>query len=261
MPIAPNLLRSQVEDFEHTPNYLSSKLLARRDRILTTGRHLLALHGLRNLRICDLAIALNITSAAIRTHFADLDALLIEILREHGRAINKALSGIHHADPDAVGKRRAAYLAATRGPHGGLTEAHFLLVRDATMLSAENYTAIHQSHDQNGIILAGKLDPDIVLTLLDAPRLEPLRIQAMLATLEGTDPAEIIPLPVLTAPEPAHQPQPQPQQPPAPPAPERDWSDDLADVPDDLLQTYPDGQTPGAWVFNPGCARAPPSAA
>ena len=255
MPIAPNLLRSQAEDFEHTPNFLSAKLLARRDRILHTGRHLLALHGIRNLRVCDLAIALNITSAAIRTHFADLDALLIEILKEHGKAINNAIGAIHRTDPDAVAKRRAAYLAVTRGPHGGLTEAHLLLVRDATMLSDANFMAIHEFHNQHGIILAGKLDADIVLTLLDAPRLDPLRIHAMLATLEGTDPAEMIPLPVLTAPEPTKQLQP-PQ-----PAPELTWSDDLADIPDDLLQTSPDGQTPGASVFNPGCARAPPNAA
>jgi hypothetical protein len=78
MTVPPNLLRSQVEDFEQTPNHPSTKLHARRDRILTSGRHLIALHGLRNLRVCDLALAMNITSAAIRYHFADLDALLIE---------------------------------------------------------------------------------------------------------------------------------------------------------------------------------------
>ena len=108
MKVPPNLLRSQVEDFEHTPNWLSTKQLERRTRILTTGRHLLALHGLRNLRICDLAIAMNITSSAIRFHFADLDALLIEILREHGKHINEAIGAIHHTAPDAVAKRRAA---------------------------------------------------------------------------------------------------------------------------------------------------------
>jgi len=254
MKVPPNLLRSQVEDFEHKPNWLSTKQLERRTRILTTGRHLLALHGLRNLRICDLAIAMNITAAAIRFHFADLDALLMEIIHEHNKAINSALGAIHQTDPDAVAKRRAAYLATTRGPHGSLTEAHFLLVRDAALLSDENYTAIHQSHDQHGIILAGKLDADIVLTLLDAPRLDPLRIHAMLATLEGTDPARLLPLPA-PAPEPPAEPA--EIEPPSEPG---TWSDDPQTGLPDPFQPY-NGQAPGAWVFNANNARSPPHAA
>jgi AcrR family transcriptional regulator len=254
MKVPPNLLRSQVEDFEHTPNWLSTKQLERRTRILTTGRHLLALHGLRNLRICDLAIAMNITSAAIRTHFADLDALLIEILKEHGKDINKALGEVHQTDPDAVAKRRAAYLAATRGPHGSLTEAHLLLTRDATMLSDENYLAIHQSHDQHGLILAGKLDPDIILTLLDAPRLDPLRIHAMLATLEGTDPTLLLPVPT---PAPELPPEPAEIEPPPEPG---TWSNEPENETHDPFQPY-NGQAPGAWVFNANNARSPPQAA
>jgi AcrR family transcriptional regulator len=259
MPIAPNLLRSQVEDFEQTPNTLSSKQRARRDRILTTGRHLLATHGLRNLRVCDLALAMNITSASIRHHFADLDALLIEILKEHGRAINEAIATVHDTGPDATAKRRAAYLAATRGPSGNFTEAHLLLLRDATMLSETNHAAIQQSHDRHGIILAGALDADIALTLLDAPRLDPLRIQAMLATLEGSDPACLAPLPVLETREVK---QPVPRQPRAPqPVPELLWSDDLANVPDELLEAYPGDPTQAAWAASASHARAPPHAA
>jgi AcrR family transcriptional regulator len=71
-----------------------------RDRILATGCHLLALHGLRNLRICDLAIAMNISSAAIRFHFADLDALLIEILHEHFKKINEAIGTIELSETE-----------------------------------------------------------------------------------------------------------------------------------------------------------------
>jgi len=251
MKVPPNLLRSQAEDFEHTPNNLSTRQLERRDRILATGCHLLALHGLRNLRVCDLAIAMNISSAAIRFHFADLDALLIEILHEHFKKINEAIGTIELSEPEPTAKRRAAYLAATRGPNGNLTEAHLLLIRDAAMLSDINYAAIQQSHEQHALILAGKLDADTVLTILDAPRLDPLRILATFATLEGTDPALLVSLPVLAAPQPA------PQQPAPPPR----WSDDLAHVPDAYLQTYPDGQTPGAWVFNKHHARSPPTAA
>jgi AcrR family transcriptional regulator len=257
MAVPPNLLRSQVEDFEHTPNHLSTKLLQRRDRVLTTGRHLLATHGLRNLRVCDLAIAMNISSAAIRYHFADLDALLMEIIHNHNKAINEALGAVHRTDPDAVAKRRAAYLAATRGPHGSLTEAHLLLIRDATMLSEANYAAIQQSHDQHAIILAGKLDADVALTLLDAPRLDPIRILTTIATLEGTDPA--LALPFLT-PAPAPRPEAIELLPPPQPRPELSWSDDLAHVPDDFLEPY-DGQTPGSWVFNPNHARSPPHVA
>ena len=179
MKVPPNLLRSQVEDFEHTPNWLSTKLLERRTRILTTGRH--------------------------------------------------------------------------------------LLVRDAPLLSETNYTAIQQSHDQHGIILAGKLDADIALTLLDAPRLDPLRIHAMLATLEGTGPALLLPLPMpAPAPEPKHaeiEP-PCPLEPEIAPefAPELEWSDDLETGLHDPFQPY-NGQAPGAWVFNPNHARSPPHAA
>lgn len=253
MKVPPNLLRSQAEDFEHTPNHLSTRQLERGDRILATGCHLLALHGLRNLRICDLAIAMNISSAAIRFHFADLDALLIEILHQHFKKINEAIGTVDQSEPEPTAKRRAAYLAATRGAHGNVTEAHLLLIRDAAMLSDINYAAIQQSHEQHALILAGKLDADTVLTILDAPRLDPLRILATFATLEGTDPALLVPLPVLAAPQPA------PQQPGL--EPERAWSDDLAHVPDAYLQTYPDGQTPGAWVFNKHHARSPPTAA
>jgi AcrR family transcriptional regulator len=258
MKVPPNLLRSQVEDFEHTPNWLSTKQLERRTRILSTGCHLLALHGFANLRICDLAIALNITSSSIRFHFADLDALLIEIIKEHGKAINKAIGAVHHTDPDATAKRRAAYLTATRGPLGSLTEAHLLLTRDATMLSEANYAAIQQSHDQHAIILAGTLDPDTALTLLDAPRLDPIRILTTIATLEGTDPALAIPF--LTPAPPAPEPEEIAPPPPPEPLPELSWSDDLAHVPDDFLAPY-QGQTPGAWIYNQNHARSPPHAA
>jgi AcrR family transcriptional regulator len=260
MKVPPNLLRSQVEDFERIPNWLSTKQLERRNRILRVGTHLLALHGLRDLRICDVALAMNLTSASIRYLFADLDALLIEIIREHLKAINTAIGTIHATDPEAVGKRRAAYLAATRGEFGILTEAHLLLIRDATMLSEANYAAIQQSHDQHGLILAGTLDPETALTLLDAPRLDPIRIQTTLATLEGTDPAIIYPL---YTPAPASEPEPElePIEPSPELSPELAWSDDLAQIPDDLLSTYPDGQTPGAWIYNKNLARSPPKAA
>jgi AcrR family transcriptional regulator len=263
MKIPPNLLRTQVEDFEHSPNWLSTKQLERQKRILNVGRHLLAIHGLRNLRICDLALAMKITAAAFRFHFADLDALLIEILKEHGKSINKAIGDILHTDPDALAKRRAAYLAATRATLGNLNEAQLLLTRDAPLLSEENYTAIQQSHDQFGIILAGKLDPEVALTLLDAPRLDPARIHTMIATLEGSDPACLAPLPVakpreVKLPTPEQLP---PEQPLAPTLSDVTWSDDLAQIPDNLLQTYPDGETPGAWIYNQNMARSPPRAA
>jgi AcrR family transcriptional regulator len=259
MPIEPNLLRSQAEDFEQTPNILAAKQLARRARIINTGRHLLATHGLRNLRVCDLALAMNITSAAIRTHFADLDALLIEILKIHCENIDEALGAMHDKDADSTPNHRAAYLAVTREPSGNFSEAHLLLLRDATLLSEANYAAIQQSHAQHGAALAGRLDADIALTLLDAPRLDPLRIQAMFATLEGSDAAIPAPLPVLETRE-VKQPVPPPPR-ARRPAPQPAWPDDLANVPDALLGTYPGGQMQGDWASSARHARAPPQAA
>jgi AcrR family transcriptional regulator len=180
MHISARIIRAEAEALGCLPNFLTDRERERRDNILRLGRAVLAKHGRDRVRFIDIAIGLNITQAAIRRHFVDLDALLGDILRRHCRAIVAELAKIPQDAPDRDRKRRAAYIAATRTPLGNLTADHVLLVRDRHLLPDDERIPLELLRDEIGHIVAGE-HFELALELLDLPHVGADEIEAKLA--------------------------------------------------------------------------------
>src|SRR5271157_2200115 len=129
-PTTPaRILRATIEARHNRPAP-TPRQLEREDRIVAGAQTAFAEHGRHTVTLTSMALALRIARSTLRHYFCDLDALLAEILHRHLHRLARALAEIPFDDPDLHQKRRAAYLAATRTPLGGLNEAHLLLVRD-----------------------------------------------------------------------------------------------------------------------------------
>jgi AcrR family transcriptional regulator len=180
MHISARIIRAEAEALGCLPKYLTDRERERRDNILRLGRSVLARHGRDRVRFIDLAVGLNLTQAAIRRHFVDIDALLADIIRRHLRALVAELAKIPQNAPDRDRKRRAAYIAFTRTPMGTLTPDHLLLVRDRHLLPDDERLPIELLRDEIGRIFAGD-NFAVALELLDQPYLDAQEIEAKLA--------------------------------------------------------------------------------
>ncbi len=184
MFIPARILRATARSLDPNPRYLTTREREREERVLSLGKGLLAIYGRNALKFCDMAAGLELSPATLRRHFTDLDALLGEILRLHLRALSSAIGTVNPEDPDRFKKRRAAYLAYTRTPMGGLTHAHLLLVRDLKLLPPDERDGIEQTLDGLGECLLPPEDAmqaRTVLDLLDNPGLGLPAIDAALA--------------------------------------------------------------------------------
>lgn len=152
----------------------------RQETILDVARYLIADEGLENITFTRLARALRMSPATLAFHFVDLPALLGHIIRQHLRALSAELGHVRADDPDRYHKRRAAYLAYTRTPLGGLTEAHLLLVRDRHTLPPDERDGIEDIRRGIGELLTDDLVEE-AFALLDLPYLDPARVEARLA--------------------------------------------------------------------------------
>ncbi len=251
MPTPHRILRAQAQARDPKPLHFSIRDLERHDRILTVGRALLAENGRHNVTFAGLAVALSIGTAALRRHFADIDALLGEILRHHLQAIATALGAIPHTDPDRDARRRAAYIAFTRTALGGFTEAHLLLLRDRNLLPDDEHEPIERTRTELARILGGHL-ADEVLNFLDLPNLDAGDAEYFFGKLVARRAAQAA---QAAAPAPARA---EPLQPPAakPPAPARRLVSLIPPDPNDPE----DGKIPGDWIFDanlPGVAPRP----
>jgi AcrR family transcriptional regulator len=179
MHISARIIRAEAEALGCLPKFLTDRERERRDNILRLGRAVLAKHGRDRVRFIDIAVGLNLTRAAVRRHFVDLDALLGDILRRHLRALIAELAKIAQNAPDRDRKRRAAYIAATRTPMGGLTPDHLLLVRDLKLLPEDERIPIELLRDEIGKIVAGDRF-EAALELLDLPYLDANDVEAKL---------------------------------------------------------------------------------
>ena len=134
----------------------------------------------RNFSVAQLANALEISPGVIRRHFIDLEGLLVEILERHLRALSDAIGRVPDDAPDPPAARRAAYLAFTRTPKGGPTEAHLLLTRDRFTLPPEDQEKLDVMRLGLGAELGG-VTAESVLSLLDSPTLGSDEIEALIA--------------------------------------------------------------------------------
>lgn len=229
MQTPARILRTEARNLNPERAPLSDRQSARRETILKLAQSLMARHGSNTITLGSLAIALDISITKIRRHFADLDALLGEILRNHLLALSDAIGDIPFNAPDRHAQQRAAYHAFTHIQFGALTEPHLLLTRDAHLLPDDERIAIEQTHQGFGAMLAPTC-PQEALLLLDSPCLTAARIETILSPL--LPPAAASKTPVLAL---------------APPHPQG-----APDAPD---------EKPGAWIFTAGIplkARSPP---
>jgi AcrR family transcriptional regulator len=202
MFIPARILRATARSLDPNPRYLTTREREREERVLSLGKGLLAIYGRNGLRFTDMAAGLEISPATLRRHFTDLDALLGEILRLHLRGLSSAIGCVNPDDPDRFKKRRAAYLAYTRTPFGGLTHAHLLLARDLKLLPADERDGIEMT--LNGIAECllppeDAVQAQTVLGLLDNPGLGLPAIDAALAAQSRAPKAAPAPQPAAPA--------------------------------------------------------------
>jgi AcrR family transcriptional regulator len=153
----------------------------RQETILDVAKYLIADEGLENVTFSRLAKALRMATSTLAFHFVDLPALLGQIIRLHLRALSAELGRVNADDPDRHRKRRAAYLAYTRTPLGGLTEAHLLLVSDRHTLPPDERDGIELTRYGIGELLTDDMVEE-AFALLDLPYIDAARIEARLAT-------------------------------------------------------------------------------
>jgi AcrR family transcriptional regulator len=192
MHIPARIIRAEAEALGCLPKFLTDRERERRDNILCLGRAIMAKHGRDRVRFIDICVGLNLTSAAIRRHFVDVDALLGDILHRHLHALVAELAKIPQNAPDRDRKRRAAYIAATRTPTGGLTADHLLLVRDLKLLPEDVRIPLERLRCEIGTIVAGD-HYELALELLDQPYLDAHDVEAKLAPRIPSPPKEIMP--------------------------------------------------------------------
>jgi AcrR family transcriptional regulator len=191
------ICRAIVQDIIGRPA-LTGRQRDREDKILIAGEKLMARFGRHGITFALVAASVSITRATLFFHYTDLDALLGEILRRHLRALATALGEVPHDAPNRQAVLRATYLHATRGPFGGLCDAHLLLTRDRHLLPEDELEGIELTWQSLGENMAGDLGAE-ALDLLERPWMTAARVEPLLATLEDTKNA---PAPELELPPP-----------------------------------------------------------
>jgi AcrR family transcriptional regulator len=176
------ILRTYADSQPNARRYQPAKEREMEDHILRAARPVLARNGRIYTSIAGLAFAIRVSPATLRRHFPDLDALLGELLHRHLRAISDELGKIPQGTLNCHAARRAAYLAVTRTPYGGPTDAHILLLRDRHALPPDLAESIEAMRQSIGDLLAYPNGP-LALAMLDTPCTDPTQIETMFAAL------------------------------------------------------------------------------
>jgi len=187
MLVLPRILRADSENLDRGPPKFTARQRERHERVVAHATLHMARYGRHSLTFRNLATGLTMSPATLRLHFADLDALLAEILHRHLRALSQAIGEIPYDSPDRDSRRRAAYMAITRTGLGGFTPAHHLLVQERHTLPDDVRDIIEQTRSVIGESLAGARGPE-ALAYLDTPFLDAARIEANLAPPAETKP-------------------------------------------------------------------------
>ena len=180
MKTSTRTLRKRIAKIPGFQPLLSPRDIARRETIMGAALATMVDYGRETFTIAQLANALEISPGTIRRHFIDMDGLMMEILERHLREVSDAIESVPPDAPDLAAARRAAYLAATRTPEGGLTEAHHLLTRDRFTLPEDDQEALDLIRLAQGAELGG-ISPESVLSLLDSPKLDAEEIELIMA--------------------------------------------------------------------------------
>ena len=181
----PRICRAMVEDRLGAP-IPTERQRKREEKILAAGEQLMAHYGRSRITKRILAISLRISPTTLTWHYTDMDALLAEILRRHLRILAKAIGAVPREAPDRQSLMRKAYLEATRGAFGRMSDAHLLLTRDRHLLPEDELEHIEATLQSLAETIGGD-HPEETLDLLDRPwittaRVEPI-LQAMAETL------------------------------------------------------------------------------
>ncbi len=187
MPISLRILRNLADQAAPRPP-LTRPQQEREARILHVGEALLARFGRHGITFALMATALRIGTAALRWHYADLDALLADILRRHLQSITASLDAVPASTPNHPQALRAAYLAATRNPDGSLTSAHLLLTRDRHLLPQDELDPIEAIRHAIARRLAANAPADTI-DIADSPWIDAARLEAVLTTVAALPPA------------------------------------------------------------------------
>jgi AcrR family transcriptional regulator len=189
MPTPARILRAHADDLPNARPKLSARELDREDRILDTARALMVRFGRVNITFQSLAVAMRMSPATIRRHFADLDSILFTLIRRHLQAIPRALAAVPHTHPNAHAARRAAYTDFTRNGFSAPTPDHILLNRERHTLPPDLLEHIENLRDLIGGML-GRAYPETLLSLLDNCFLQPPQIESIINNIEDPSAAQ-----------------------------------------------------------------------
>lgn len=134
MSTADRLLRADAEEFETDPPPLPKRRQAQRDRIFRLLPRILARRGIESVTLPNLALALDISTAALRRHVIDMGYLLYKILLQHLQFMLDSLLEIPAADPDAAHRRAGACSGALHPDPALFQAARLLWTRDRDKL-------------------------------------------------------------------------------------------------------------------------------
>jgi AcrR family transcriptional regulator len=181
------VLRALADEIS-APPYRTRRQNDRHDRILTITEVIMARYGCHGVTFRALAVALRMATVTLINHFVDRDAICGEILRLHLRRIADAIGNIPQEAENRRALQRQAYLAVTRTPAGGLTNAHLILTRDRHFLPLDELDSIEDMRRTVAELLAEPGAPHI-LDMLDTPWLAPHQIEAAITLLAPAIPA------------------------------------------------------------------------
>ncbi len=195
-------LRDRIDAIPGNHPSLTAREQDRQEQIVTAGRTLFAEFGASSFTLSAFALALRMSPAIIRRHFIDLDSLLVHILNRHLLTLSTVMGTLPRSANDRHAARRRAYLAHTRTPLGGLTEAHLILVRDRHLLPQTDRDRIETIRANLANLMAAD-HAGTVMELLDMPTMDLADIDAVLAARAAhfaPAPAPAQPLPGATRP-------------------------------------------------------------
>jgi AcrR family transcriptional regulator len=229
MPAPIRVCRALFEA-EHGPPEMNRRQKEREKRVLAAAEMLMVQFGRAGVSFRTLAGTLRIARTTLAWHYADLDALLGQILRTYLQALHVVLGEVPRDAENRQILLRAAYLNAIQGPFGQLTPLHKLLTRDRHALPADELESIERILRGLGELLAGDLGP-IAMDLLERPWMDADMAEALLATIAAKHAAQAAEAaaepPALALVEP---PPPEPAR-PEPPAPTGFRYFDIQDIP------------------------------